>query len=106
MKKVTILLLVGLFLIVPLNSAEIKITIPDHRIGDIQDAVASVYKYEAIIDGNPNPETKAEFTNRILKKFLKDVYVTYKIKAIATTKASLINQANNNFTGIQVEPVE
>ncbi len=106
MKKTFILLLLGLFLIIPVNSAEIKITVPNHRIADIQDAFASVYKYQATINGQPNPETKAEFMNRKIKKIIKDIYISYNAKAAEVTRRSLITTANNNFTGITVEPVE
>jgi hypothetical protein len=117
MKKILILLLLGLFLIIPARSAEIKITIADDKINDIIEAFASDYNYRATINGQPNPETKKKFANRMLKNFIKSVYISYKSKAVEdsivpqlnaveATKQNLLNEVNNSFTGIQVSTVE
>lgn len=106
MKKILVLSLLGLFLIIPANSAEIKITIPDHRLGDIQNTFASTYNYQTTINGEPNPETKEEFMHRMIKVYIKNVYVSHHVTPIQATRQSLINTANSNFTGITVLPVE
>ncbi len=39
----------------------------------ILDAFATAYSYQSIIDGVPNPETKAQFARRMVMEYIRDV---------------------------------
>jgi hypothetical protein len=53
--------------------AQISITIPDNQIQRIIDAVSAYYLYQATIGGVSNPETKAQFTKRMVVEYLKGI---------------------------------
>jgi hypothetical protein len=59
----------------------------------IIDAFAKAYKYEAIINGAPNPETKAQFARRMVQLYIRDVVVSTErnvaVAAIAPTELEL-----------------
>lgn len=48
---------------------------------EIVDAFASAYHYQATIDGQPNPETKVAFARRMVRQYIKDIYISEKRKA-------------------------
>ncbi len=65
------------------------------------EAICYAYRYQTTIDTNneiiPNPETKEQFTNRILQTFITQHVKKYEIKLVQDAAA---NQVNNNFTFI------
>jgi hypothetical protein len=79
--------------------AEFKINIPDDQVQRVLDAVAMCHGYQATIpDDNipmdewdedtnyiPNPESKAQFANRIVREFLKKMVIACESKAAANT---------------------
>jgi hypothetical protein len=59
----------------------------------IVDAFAKAYRYQAIIDGQLNPETKAQFARRMVQQYIRDIVVSTErndaIQAIAPTQLDL-----------------
>jgi len=53
--------------------AEIKVTIPDDKIAKVIDSFVSCFGYQATIDGQPNPQTKTQFTKAQIIKYIKAV---------------------------------
>ena len=53
--------------------ATITITIPDSVVARVVDALGTHYGYQAIIDGAPNPETKARFVQRMIRTHIKNI---------------------------------
>jgi hypothetical protein len=51
--------------------ATLSITIPDNQVSRVNDAIAALYNYQATINGSPNPETKAQFSRRMIIENLK-----------------------------------
>jgi hypothetical protein len=49
-------------------------------VPEIVDAFASAYRYEETIDGQPNPESKAAFARRMIKNYIRDIYISEKRK--------------------------
>jgi hypothetical protein len=49
----------------------------------IQDAFAASYAYQATINGQPNPESKAQFTKRKIAEYVKDVVRAYEANKAA-----------------------
>jgi hypothetical protein len=47
----------------------------------IVDAFATAYRYHATIDGQPNPETKAQFARRMVKHYITQIVLTEERKA-------------------------
>lgn len=48
----------------------------------IRNAFATAYGYQNTINGQPNPETKAQFRDRKIKEYIKDV-----VKSVETQAA-------------------
>lgn len=70
---------------------------------DIIDAMADIYNYQdKVLGGEDNPETKKEFFKRQVKKYLKEIYVAWKIKnnnqTIETIKQTAETDAEDNIT--------
>lgn len=68
-----------LIMATPVMSADITITIPDAAVPRVINAMAAVHGYEETINGQPNPETKAQFARRMLLKYLRDVTLGYEM---------------------------
>ena len=55
-------------------------------LADINDALALEYGYQEIIDGAPNPETKAAFNKRHIGRIIREAY--QRQKKVAAAKAA------------------
>lgn len=53
--------------------ATLTITCPDAQAARVRDAFALVYHRPVLVDGQPNPESKTQFTLRMLREFVKNV---------------------------------
>jgi hypothetical protein len=54
--------------------AEIKYTIPNNKIAKVVDAFAEEFEYQVTLtDGSNNPETKAQFTKRMILNYIMSV---------------------------------
>lgn len=51
--------------------ATLSITIPDNQVARVNDAIAALFNYQTTINGSPNPETKAQFSRRMIIENLK-----------------------------------
>jgi len=75
--------------------AEFKIEIADADVGRVLTAVASNYNRpeKVIIDGQEvdNPETVAQFSNRIVRQFLAENVNAYEIKLAKEQAAANLN---------------
>lgn len=72
--------------------ATIRLQIPDAWLPRLVDAICHVYGYiERDDDGRPNPETKGQFAERIIREFLKRT-VMQSEGEIAAQKAALAAQ--------------
>lgn len=58
-------------------------------LSKITDAFASAYDYDAVVDGAPNPETKAQFTRRMIRHLIVQVVRGQDAKAAATAVAEI-----------------
>lgn len=70
MKKIIFTLIV--FFHSQAQAVDITITVSTTVAVRMNDAYSSFYKYQPIINGQPNPETKAQFSLRMIKKEIKD----------------------------------
>ena len=88
-----------------LLGASFTITIPDDKVQDVIEAYCKQYGYrETLEDGLPNPETKAQFTKRQIRRYIRDVYTAYKTDlAIETTRDNTIVQSETDTKDIIVE---
>lgn len=81
--------------------ATFTITIPTDKVTKTVDAFCSVYGYQPTINVNgedvPNPETKVNFSKRMVNEFVKNTYINYQLKiateALETQKRATITQA-------------
>lgn len=76
MKTLTALLIL---VSVPAMAVDVTITIPDQYASRVIDAYCAVYGYQATIDGQPNPETKAQYAKRMLLQNMKEVTLEYEM---------------------------
>jgi len=71
--------------------ANITITIPDAIASRVLNGFARRYGYAPTIDGEPNPETKAQFAKRklieLIKQAVREAEVQEASNAAATTAA-------------------
>ena len=59
-------------------------------LSDLNDALATEFGYQATINGQPNPETKAQYNRRILGRWIRDAYRNGKRKElVAAAEASV-----------------
>lgn len=63
--------------------AQVSITVPDACMTRLEDAFAATYGYQAIINGQPNPETKAQHARRKIKEHVWSVVRASETRAAA-----------------------
>lgn len=51
----------------------------------VADAFCSAYQYQLTIDDQPNPETKAQFTKRMIKEFIVNTVKSEDVKLARQT---------------------
>ncbi len=68
----------------------ISFTLSANDLTRVQDTIAALYLYQPIIDGLPNPESKAEFTKKIIANLIRDKVRNYE-------KNITINQYINQY---------
>lgn len=73
--------------------ANINITMPNAQLARIQAAFASLYGYRTTIAGSPNPETLTQFTQRIVREFVKGVVKAYEVRVAAETARTAAESA-------------
>lgn len=49
-------------------------------LSEIIDVFATAYNYQATVNGQPNPESKAQFTRRMVRQYIRDIYIAEKDK--------------------------
>ena len=57
--------------------AQLILTIPDALVSRVMERFCGLHQYQEIIDGVPNPETKAEFMKRTLLRIIKREVLDY-----------------------------
>lgn len=57
--------------------ATISVTIPNAILNRVTDGICGQYSYQATINGSPNPETKAQFAQRMVREFIKNTVKGY-----------------------------
>lgn len=72
----------------------VSITLSASATAEVNDAFAALYGYRATIDGQPNPESKAQFTKRKIIEFIKERVITYRKQVALAT----VNSANVDIT--------
>jgi hypothetical protein len=65
--------------------ATLSITIPDAVVPRVRAAFAAQYDYRPVVDGQPNPETLAQFTARKIREYVKGVVKAAESLAAAET---------------------
>lgn len=70
----------------------VTIIVPDEKQIDLRDTICSALGYQDTINGQPNPQTKAQFLNvqaaDHLKIWLKNTYKTEKERLLAIASAA------------------
>ncbi len=61
--------------------AQIILNIPDQHVGRVVAAVSDHFGYEAEIDGQPNPETAAQYSRRKIALWLKFLVLQHEKEA-------------------------
>lgn len=75
--------------------AEVKFTIPDNKLSLFIDAFSE--NYQETIDGEPNPETRAQYARRMLLIMVKQrvwKHQRAQIMAAAETQAGALEEIN------------
>ena len=96
--------------------AQVTITIPDEKVADVRAAFKATYNYQSIIPNpnfdpqlaidpvtNPqtidNPETEAQFFQRKIREWIRDVVKAYQAKIAAqTARDNAINTFDLNLS--------
>jgi hypothetical protein len=104
MKRIVMVLVLVCFMSSSVYAAELSLTltVPDAIKTDVINAFAYAYKYQDTINGQPNPQTKAQFAKEIIKQFIREVYKKYKVET-QLNQDTLIQQADTASTGIGVQ---
>ena len=104
MKRIVMVLALLCFMSSSVYAADLSLTltVPDAIKGDVINAFAYTYKYQDTIDGQPNPQTKAQFAKEIIKQFIREVYKKYKVDT-QLNQQTLIDQADTASTGVGVQ---
>lgn len=63
--------------------AQITVTVPDAQAARVRDAFAVAYGWQPTIDGQPNPESKAQHAARRVREYVKDVVRSAEAQAAA-----------------------
>lgn len=75
--------------------AQLIITIPDNIAARVNQAFSNAHGYLTTINGSPNPESRAQFNQRIIRELIKNTVLSWEAdQAAATTR----NTANNEIT--------
>lgn len=108
MKK--IIILISILFATSAQAANFTITIPDDKVPLVTNSFAALYNrpeqvpdpenQEEMID---NPETKAAFSKRILRNYVREVVRAANVKLIETERQRLITEADTASEGITVE---
>lgn len=87
--------------------AIISVYIPDDQVGRVFDAIALHYGYRSTLENLqsingepsyiPNPQTKAQFTNEILRRFLAEHVKVYELEKARREAEALATDAGNVF---------
>ena len=82
--------------------------IPVGKRDEIRDAICLVYNYQdEIEDGDegmiPNPETKNQFANRQILRYLKEIHKKYKTILADTARITAINESEIFTSDITVD---
>lgn len=80
--------------------ATLSITIPNEIAVRVNDAIAGMYGYQDTIDGEPNPQTKAQFSKQQVINFLKETVKAY--EANLASEAARLAASNTAETEIQL----
>jgi hypothetical protein len=110
MKKVIITLAI-LALASPVFGASMTITVPDEVAPQVINAFATLYNYQATIDTDengddiPNPESKAAFTRRMIREYVKNVYKAYKVAELEAQRQQVVSDAENDVSGVDVQTI-
>jgi hypothetical protein len=54
--------------------AQVTFTIPDAVVSEYVSAFCDTFGYQTEINGQPNPETRAQFARRMWRQMAQDVY--------------------------------
>jgi hypothetical protein len=79
--------------------AEIKFTIPNNQIQIITDAFSTEFGYQEIIDGQPNPQSKGDFTKERIKDYIKSIV---KSNLVRVNSNSVISNADRDTNSIDI----
>ena len=104
MKRMVMILALICFMSSSVYAADLSLTltVPDAIKGDVVESFAYAYKYQDTINGQPNPQTKAQFAKEIIKQFIREVYKKYKVET-QLNQQTLIDQADTASTGVGVQ---
>jgi len=76
--------------------AQIALNIPDAILTRVINGFANYYHYQSTIDGEANPETKAQFSKRMLVEYIKNAVVASEVQDAANAAATIANEAATN----------
>jgi hypothetical protein len=86
------------------------ITVPDSVAPEVIQAFCVNYNYQATItdengDEIPNPESKAAFTRRAIREYVKNVYLKYKVDQLEALRQQTLQEASEDVSGVDVQTV-
>jgi len=94
----------------PAFGASMTITVPDSVVQDVIQAFCTNYNYQETIQGSdgqdiPNPESKAAFTRRAIREYVKNVYFKYKVDQLEAIRKQTLKDAEEAVSGVDVQTV-
>lgn len=72
-------------------------TIDDDKVAGIKNDFAAYHKYQATIDGQPNPESQNAFIKRKIGEFIKESVTAYRVTSqTEAARQTAISDADSN----------
>lgn len=90
-----------LFVTAPTHAVDMCVTVSTTVAVRVVEAFTKAYNYEETINGQPNPETKGQFTRRKIREYVREVTVSY--EAINAAETERLKQKNKSDSEITVE---
>lgn len=79
--------------------AEVSITIPNGQLQRVLNGFAVSYGYQDVIEGQPNPQTKAQFLKATVIKIIKDAVKSAEAQTAASAARDAVHQdVDGNLT--------
>lgn len=79
--------------------ATITLNIPDAQLNRVVNGLATLYGYQATVNGEPNPQTKAQFAKAQILRFVKESVKAVEANADAeAARTAAVTKAETEIT--------